>query len=183
MPSERTRSLVTAALLAALLSAAAYVAVPVQPVPFTLQVFVVLLAALLLPPGWAAAAVGAYVLLGASGVPVFSGPSGGLGVLFGPRGGYLLGFLVAAGVGAAVRRSLGGRTAPVADAAACITGLVAIYLPGWAVLMAVTGMTPAAAFTAGVIPFVLFDAIKALAAIAVASAVRRAVPGRGAPER
>lgn len=178
MPHGRTRSLAAAALLAALLSASAYVAVPTQPVPFTLQVFVVLLAALLLAPGWAAASVGTYLLLGAAGVPVFAGPSGGIGALFGPRGGYLVGFFVAAVAGSAVRALVERRSPAGADALACVTALACVYALGWGMLVAVTGATPAAAFAAGVAPFVPLDVLKAFAAVAVAAAVRRAVPTR-----
>ncbi len=179
MPSGRTRSLVTAALIAALLSASAYLTIPTQPVPVTLQVFVVLLAALLLGPGWAGAAVGAYLLLGAAGVPVFSGPAGGIGVLVGPRAGYLFGFLAAAVLGSAVRSALARRHRGAADAAACVVAILVVYALGWGVLTAVSGMTPAAAFTAGVVPFLPLDVVKAFAAVAVAAGVRRALPTPG----
>ena len=98
---DRSRHVVVAGLLAALLASAAWISLPVGTVPLTLQVFVVVLVALLLPPRWAAATIGVYLLLGALGAPVFASGRAGLGVLFGPTGGYLFGFLVGATLGAA----------------------------------------------------------------------------------
>jgi biotin transport system substrate-specific component len=173
--SVRTRRMTTAALLAALLSAAAYVAIPVQPVPITLQVFVVVLAALLLPPAWAAAAVGVYLMLGAIGVPVFAGARGGLGVLFGPTGGYLSGFLAGAWAGALVRKAASlGRGRLVPDVLAAVLTIAVAYALGATQLALVTGIGPGKALAAGVLPFLPLDAVKAAVAVAVASALRRA---------
>jgi biotin transport system substrate-specific component len=174
--SLRTRRLATAALLAALLAASAWITVPLPSVPLTLQVFVVVLIALILPPGWAAASVGTYLLLGAIGVPVYAGPRGGLGVLAGPTGGFLLGFFVGATTGAALRLLLDrhGARELVADAAAAVVVLAATYLIGWARLAEVTGMNAVAAFAAGVAPFVVADVAKAAVAIAIVRPLRRA---------
>ena len=76
---RRTLDLATAALVTALIAASAWLTLPLGAVPVTLQVFFVVLAALLLPPGWAAASMLAYVVLGAAGLPVFSGAQGGSG--------------------------------------------------------------------------------------------------------
>lgn len=171
---NRTRELTTAALVAALLAASAWIAIPVGAVPVTLQVFVVLLAALLLRPVTAGAALGAYLALGTLGVPVFSGGAGGPGVLIGPTGGYLVGFLLAACVGAAVRAGLEARGPQVlADGAAVLLGIGAIYALGWIGLRHATGMGWGAAFAAGVAPFLAVDAIKGVVAVAVARAIRR----------
>jgi biotin transport system substrate-specific component len=173
----QTRALVVAALLCALLAALAWVRIPLPftPVPLTLQVFVVCLAALLLPPAEVAMAMGVYLLLGAAGVPVFSGGTGGLGVLLGPTGGYLLGFVVGAFLGSAVRVSMldFGRPTLASDVAAVTVTIVGIYGLGWVQLMLVTQITPLAAFMAGVVPFTVTDIIKAAAAIGVARMLRR----------
>ncbi len=173
---DRTRELVTAALLAALLAASAWIAVPLGGgVPLTFQTFIVVLAGLVLSPRAAGAAIGVYLLLGAAGVPVFAGVRGGLGVLAGPTGGYLWGFLAAAVIIAVLRRVFGRRTSlPLAEVLACGWGVLAIYALGWAQLGLVTGMGPAEAFVAGVAPFIAIDAIKAAVALGVARALRRA---------
>lgn len=169
---SRTRELVTAALLAALLAASAWIAVPLGGgVPLTLQTFIVVLAGLALTPRGAAWALTTYLLLGLSGIPVFAGARGGLGVLLGPTGGYLWGFLAAAVLIAALRGLWASR---VGEAAAVALGVIAIYALGWAQLAVVTGMTPAAAFVAGVVPFIAIDAAKAAVALGVAAALRRA---------
>ncbi|MCL2503820.1 MAG: biotin transporter BioY [Coriobacteriia bacterium] len=95
-----------AALIVALLAASAHITIPLGVVPVTLQVFVVVLATLLLVPEWAAAAVALYLAMGALGLPVFSAGQGGLGVIAGPTGGYLVGFLVGIPAGAYMRAVL-----------------------------------------------------------------------------
>lgn len=176
-PHARTRELVTASLIAAVAAVGSWVALPVGSVPVTLQTFAVFLAALLLAPAWAAASMGTFLALGAIGLPVFAGGKGGVGVLVGPTGGYLLGFLVGATVGALVRDVLDRRgTKPiVSDVAAVTATLLCIYTLGAVQLAAVGDLSLPAALAVGVAPFVVFDAVKGAAAIAVASAVRRVV--------
>lgn len=173
--SSNTRDGVVAALLAALLAASAWISLPISPVPVTLQVFVVALAAMLLRPRWAATAVGLYVLLGAAGVPVFAGPSGGIGVIVGPTGGYILGFLAGAALGSLARAILAGRMPSAArDAVAGAVAILVTYLLGWTQLAVVMRLSPVAAFAAGVAPFAAIDAIKVAVAVMTASILRRA---------
>ncbi len=172
---SRSHYLVVAGLMAALLASAAWISFPIGTVPITLQVFVVVLVALLLPPRWAAATIGVYLLLGALGAPVFASGRAGLGVLFGPTGGYLFGFLAGATLGSVVRLAVARRVTRdvIADgAAACVTLLV-IYACGWIQLAVVTGLGALPAFAAGVAPFIAFDAVKAAVAVGVASVLRR----------
>lgn len=176
---SRVREMTTAALVAALIAGTAWMTVRVGPVPFTLQSMFVLLAGLLLRPGWAAASMGIYLLLGAVGLPVFSGGQSGLGTLMGPTGGFLLAFPVAAAALSAVRglsvkaSSFATRRA-VADIEGVVVAEFLVYLIGVSWLMASTGMDVGKAFAAAVVPFLLPDAAKAVMAIVVAGAVRRA---------
>jgi biotin transport system substrate-specific component len=78
------------------LAASAYVTVPMWPVPATMQTAVVLLLGALGGAWFGAASVAVYLAQGALGLPVFAGGGGGIAHLFGPTGGFLLGFLVAA---------------------------------------------------------------------------------------
>jgi biotin transport system substrate-specific component len=172
---SRTRNLVVSALLAALLAASAWIAIPTGAVPVTLQVFIVLLCGLLLPLSWAAVPVVVYVVLGAVGVPVFSGAVGGPGVLLGPTGGYIFGFVLAAPMVAAVRTGMRGHTADVfADGVGVFFGLVFIYALGWLQLTVVMGLSPMEGLLAGVVPFVALDVLKGVGAVLVAQALRRA---------
>ncbi|HEX5975447.1 MAG TPA: biotin transporter BioY [Rubrobacteraceae bacterium] len=169
-----------AALMAAVTAVAAQIAIPLpfSPVPFTLQVPAVILSGLLLGPRYGALAQAIYLLIGAVGVPVFAQFKGGLGVLLGPTGGYLLSYPIAAAVaglatnatrGAARRRALW--TSLLWGCA----GLAVIYALGATWLAVVTRLPIAAALAQGVAPFVFFDLIKvalaALVAVAAAPAI------------
>ena len=167
MNRPATREITQSALFAALIAVSSFVAIPTGSVPFTLQVFAVLLAGLALGARAGVVSVVVYLVLGLV-LPVYAGGTSGIGVLLGPTGGYLIGFIPAAAVaGIAMRRS-GLRYAVVP----ALLGLIPLYALGagwlawqldiesfWAVL------------TAGVIPFVPFDVVKALLAAAVAGAL------------
>ncbi|MBO9501849.1 biotin transporter BioY [Brevundimonas sp. A19_0] len=145
------------------------VAVPGSPVPQSLQTLVVLAAGLALGPRWGLAAAALYVLAGALGLPVFADGASGLSVLAGPTAGYLAGFVLAAGFVGALSDDLarGRRGRQIVTALGLgLVGHVLILAPGWAGLALRLG--PAAALSAGVVPFlwgmVVKSAIVALAA-------------------
>lgn len=156
-----TREITYAALFTALIAAGAFVAVPVGPVPFTLQVLFVLLAGMVLGPRLGAASVAAYLALGLL-APVYAGGASGIGALLGPTGGFLLGFVPAAVVTGAIARR--GRPTLPRLVVAGLAGLAPIYLLGalWLALQLHVGMGTALA--TGVAPFVWLDAMKAVAA-------------------
>jgi biotin transporter BioY len=133
------------------------------PVPVTMQTFVVLVGAVLL--GMRRAAVGAlvYAATGVAGVPWFA-------VTSGATLGYVAGFVVAAAlVGLAAERGWLVRRLPALGVMAGAHALV--YLLGAPVLALVLGVTPGRAVTLGVLPFLAGDALKVLAAAAVAPAL------------
>ena len=88
----KTSDLVYIAIGAALITICSWISIPTA-VPFTLQTFAIFFVLLLLGGERGTIATLIYVLLGAIGVPVFSGFSGGIGILFGNTGGYIWGFL------------------------------------------------------------------------------------------
>jgi biotin transport system substrate-specific component len=166
------------ALMAAVTAVAAQIAVPIPPVPFTLQVLAVILSGLLLGPRYGALAQAIYVLVGAVGVPVFAEFSGGLGVILGPSGGYLVSYPIAAavaGLAAGAVRSAARRRALLTGFLWGCAGLGVIYAFGVAWLSGVTGLPFAVALAQGVLIFVPFDLIKvglaALVAVAAAPAI------------
>lgn len=171
----RTRELVIAALLAALIAGTTWISIPIGPVSFTLQLVFVFLAVLLLDPSWAAASMLTYLILGAVGLPVFSKMQGGLGVLFGATGGFLIAFPIAAALGSAVRKAT-QRFAPQlgADVAGILSAEVVVYSLGLPWLMHITGLSLAHAAAVGMLPFLIPDAVKAALAVVLARAVRRA---------
>jgi biotin transport system substrate-specific component len=170
------RNLVTAPLLAAMMAATSWIAVPLfGPVPVTLQTVFGLLAGLLLSPGWAAASMGLYLALGAVGLPVFAQGQAGLAALLGPTGGFLIAFPFAAAVSSAVFRALGDRKSIAPAVVAVIAAELVIYAIGVPWLMAQTGMSLSQAFAVAVVPFLVPDAIKATFAVALATAIRSAL--------
>ena len=103
MGASRTRSIAFVALTIALLGVSAWVSIPIGPVMLTLQMFAVMFAIMVLTPKQCMASIAGYLALGAIGLPMFSGMRGGIGMLMGPTGGYLWGFLLAAAVALLVR--------------------------------------------------------------------------------
>ncbi|WP_337959026.1 biotin transporter BioY [Rubrobacter calidifluminis] len=178
----RTRTLTRAALMAAVTAVSAQITVPLPftPVPFTLQVVAVVLSGLLL--GWRAGALAqiVYLVVGAIGVPVFAGFSGGLGPILGPTGGYLLSYPVAAALAGLAAGAAAGSNRRKALWACSLSGtlaLCAIYAAGAAWLAAVTHLSPTAALAQGVLPFVPFDLAKVLLAALTATAAAPAIAG------
>lgn len=160
----KTKQLVRIALMAAVLCVLAPWKIPVGPIPITLASFGVYLAAGVLGPLEGTIAVVIYVLLGAVGVPVFSGFTGGAGCLLGLTGGYILGYIPCA----AVSGLLMGRNAPLwRRALALVAGTAVLYALGTAMYCIQSGKALAAALAACVLPFLPLDAVK-IAVCAVA---------------
>jgi biotin transport system substrate-specific component len=177
------------ALMTAFTAVAAQISIPLQPVPFTLQVLAVVLTGLLLGPRYGALAMAIYLLLGAVGVPVFAQFSGGLGTLLGKTGGYLISYPIAAalaGMAAGAVASAPRRRGIIAGVLWGCVALAAIYVIGVAWLAVLTGLSLGAAIVAGFLPFVAFDLVKVVLAALVAVAVAPAIaarPGNGPGRR
>jgi biotin transport system substrate-specific component len=156
----------------ALVAVCARVAVPLYftPVPLSLAPFAVLLLGLLLRPRLAAATLGAYLVEGALGLPVFAPTPlapGGLAHLLGPTGGYLLSYPLAAGLIAfLVRRSNRGFVPAALTAAA---GSLVILFCGALWLTGITHSSAQSVFTLAVLPFLPGDALKVVAAAALSA--------------
>lgn len=148
----------------ALVALSAQIAVPMFPVPMTMQTFAVLLVGATLGASRAASSMALYLALGAFGVPVFAGATTLAGVL--PTVGYLVGFVAAAALVGWLARN-GWSKGALRVAASFALGSVVIYAFGVGGLMLTLQLTPAQAFAAGVVPFVLGDLVKALLAAAV----------------
>ena len=161
------------------LCASARMEVPLTPVPFTLQVLALCLVVLAMRPREAVASAASYVLVGALGAPVFSGGMAGVARVAGPTGGFILGFVAAAAVGTLVLRGASRLRVPYVVRAmlALVATIAVVYACGWAQLMLVAHLSPAAAFAAGVAPFVTLDLMKAGIATSLAAAERVACGG------
>ncbi len=151
-----------------LVAVAAQVSVPMIPVPMTLQTLAVLMVGAAYGARLGAATLALYALQGALGLPVFANFMGGYAVLAGPTGGYILGFILAAGlVGYLAER--GWARTPLRLLAACLAGAAVLYVPGLLWLSQFTGA--AQVFAVGLFPFLPGDIVKAaLVALALPAA-------------
>jgi biotin transport system substrate-specific component len=170
MPIEKLRWIVLASLMAALTAVGAYIHVPIGPVPIVLSTLFVLLSGLLLGSRWGLASMGLYLLVGAIGMPVFYGGKGGLAHFFGPTGGYLLGYLLAAWITGFISKRSRGLL--ILDIFAVLVGSLVIYGLGVPWLKMVTQMSWTKTLMVGMVPFLIGDAIKASVAIILARSVR-----------
>ncbi|MGD8277256.1 MAG: biotin transporter BioY [Gemmatimonadota bacterium] len=166
--SRRIAALIAFAVLTGV-GAAIELKIPGSPVPITAQTMIVSLAGVLLGPWLGAASQALYLLAGALGAPVFAGGAFGIGWLFGPTGGYLLAFPLAAAVtgwlaGPASRR---GVLPALRLLSAIAIGTVVIFVGGASQLAWFTGDAQGAV-RLGVLPFLAGDALKILAAFLVA---------------
>ncbi|HMA05050.1 MAG TPA: biotin transporter BioY [Methanomicrobiales archaeon] len=152
---ERTRLLAETAAFIALIAAGAWVAIPVGPVPVTLQTFFLLLAAPVMKRR-AIIPAALYLLLGAANLPVFHSGLAGIGVLLGPSGGFLAGFIPAA----AVAGFAYGSPSRILRGAGLAAGTLVIYVCGVAWLLFSAGLSLPAAVLIGVVPFLPGDILK-----------------------
>lgn len=174
---SRVATVVLVVAAAALTALAAQWRLPLWPVPITGQTFAVLLTGAAL--GWRAggAAQLLYLAVGAAGAPVFTEASGGLATFAGPTAGYLIGFPIAAAlVGRLAERRHDRRFWSMT--LAFVAGSAVIYVTGMIGLMLNIGLSIGAAFSSGVAPFLIGDAVKALAAGVILPGAWR-LTGRG----
>ena len=155
-----------------LIALCAHISVPLPwtPVPLTMQTFAVLLIGLSLRPSASFAVMVLYLIEGASGLPVFQPFAlGGAAHLFGPTGGYLFSYPLAAAAAGFIYYVLRGtiKSQFVSATIAATAGSVLILAMGAAWL---SYFLPGHAFVAGVAPFLLGDAIKICAAAGIVSA-------------
>jgi biotin transport system substrate-specific component len=157
-----------------LLAVCAHIALPLlfTPVPLTLQTFAVLLLGLLLSPRLAAGTVLAYLAEGALGLPVFApSPLSGIAHLFGPTGGYLLSYPIAAALTAILWRRVQHGIMHAAFSAAA--GSVVILAFGAVWLAALTHAGTQTIMASAVLPFVPGDLLKIIAAAFIAAGFQR----------
>ncbi|MGW2086000.1 biotin transporter BioY [Streptomyces sp. NPDC001880] len=180
LPAARHRYAVDTALVlggAALTGIAAQIAVPVpgSPVPVTGQTFAALLVGTALGARRGFLSLAVYALAGMAGMPWFSEGTSGMGF---PSFGYVLGMMLAASVvGGLARR--GGDRSVLRTAGTMVLGSAIIYAVGVPYLALATGMSASAAIAAGLVPFLLGDALKAALAMGVLPAAWKLVGRRG----
>lgn len=206
---SRARDVAFTGLFIALIAVSSWIVVPIGPVPVTMQMFAIPLAICVLRPPVAISAVYGYEVLGALGVPVFSGMRGGIGVLLGPTGGFLVGYLLAvpaaclmlwlarrAGL-VSVASPKDPLTAPLSAAqrlwriltdtgiyvlaGVVFTVIAYAFGVGWFMMMSNVGLEVALATC--VLPFVIPDLVKIVFAAVIAKALAPVTQAYGAGAR
>ena len=137
--------------------------------PVTLQLFFVLLSGLVLGTRLGFLSQAIYLFMGALGLPVFAHFAGGIVYLYGPTGGYLLAFPVAAMIVGWISKK---KNSFMNYLIASLAGVIIIYLFGWLRLGIFMGDFKKA-FAVGVIPFIAIDIIKALIAVLTANKIKK----------
>lgn len=154
-----TRAVLLAVLGSAIVAVAAQINIPMQPVPLTLQTLAVLAIGGAYGSRLGAATLALYAVEGTAGLPVFAEMKSGLATITGPSGGYIIGFILAAGlVGWLTER--GWDRNIVKMFAAMLAGAVVLYIPGLAWLHQFTNGI-AQTYEWGLEPFIIGDLIKA----------------------
>ena len=146
---QRSHLISLTAAFVALIAVGGWVSLPIPPVPVTLQTFFVLLAAVVMGRS-AVLPVSVYLLLGTLNMPVFHNGLAGIGVLLGPTGGYLIGFIPAVLV-AGLAYEQDNR---IIKAGGIVAATLTIYLFGIAWMSYSTGMALAQAVVLGLVPFI-----------------------------
>ena len=170
------KNMARCALFAALMCLCAWVSLPFGQNPITLQTFALFLTLELLGGKYGSLVCLIYLLLGAAGLPVFSGFRGGLGMLLGSTGGYLWGFLLCALVYWLITGLFGSRFCLVA----CLAGLLLCYALGttwfyWVYLQVGSSLSIGFVVLKCVIPYILPDLLKLFLALALAKKLNRFV--------
>ncbi|MGI4828469.1 MAG: biotin transporter BioY [Janthinobacterium lividum] len=178
MGASRQVLLCLSATLVVALAAHVSFPLPFTPVPFTLQPLAVLGVGLALGPIAGTVTMLAYLAEGASGLPVFSPTGlGGVAQLFGPTGGYLLAYPFVAFVCGLVSRRPGYRLSAFPNAVlACALATALLFVFGATWLSVEAHLSPRAAWTAGVLPFLPGEAVKVLAAAGIFRALKGPLP-------
>ena len=173
--SGKTYDIVYIGLFAVLIAICSWISIPAT-VPFTLQTLGVFLTVSVLGGRRGTLSVLVYILLGAIGLPVFSGFTGGIGILLGNTGGYIIGFLFSALTMWLISHLAGsGR---IVQAVSMLAGLLVCYVFGtaWFMIVYTRGNGPVSlAVVLGwcVIPFIIPDLIKIAVALLIGSRIRK----------
>ena len=170
---NKTAEMTKMALMVAMNCVSAYIIIPLpfSLSPLALQTMIVNLTGYVLNAKQAFMTMLVYLLVGLAGVPVFTGGSAGPGKLFGPTGGYIIGFLFTAVFLAYFR----GEKYSFKRYAllGCVIGIPLIYVFGVVQLKLITGMGWDKAIMTGALPFIPLDIVKCLAAAVIAYPINR----------
>ena len=169
-----TKEIILCALFAAIISILAQISIPLPftTVPLTMLIFAVSITGLILGSKLGTISVLIYLLLGGIGIPIFAQFSGGIGILLGPTGGYLLGLPLMVYIIGFTREKFSHH---IIIFLSLIFGLLSVYIAGTLMFALITGNTIYQSILYCVIPFVFVDLIKLVLAFIVGSTVSKRV--------
>lgn len=165
---KRAQMIAASAIFVALIAIGGWISIPVLMIPFTMQNFFMLLAAAVMKR-YAIIPVGLYVLLGTIGLPIFHNGTAGIGILLGPTGGFLIGFVLMAGVVGLLFE----KQSVTFDILAFVVFGAGSYIAATSWFMLSTGSSLIAAFVTCVVPFVIGDVIKSVIIEAIILRLRK----------
>ena len=173
-----TADIALIAMFTALTAVCSWVSIPVGEVPVTLQTFAIFMTVGILGTKRGVISVLVYILLGAAGVPVFAGFSGGIGSLIGTTGGYIIGFIFSAALAGVIIDKFGSKL--YIKIAAMLAGLVVCYAFGtaWFIIFytrSVGAIGIGAALMMCVVPFIIPDVLKIVAAACLSTSIKKAL--------
>ena len=169
-----TKDMTETAVMAALLCVLGPFSIPLGPVPLSLATLGVMLSVYILGTFKGTIACLIYLVMGAIGLPVFSGFSGGFAKIAGPTGGYLIGYIFLALIAGWFIHRFENKVW-IQYIGMCL-GTIVLYAIGTVWLARVTGMTFSEALAAGVVPFVAGDLVKIVVSIFLGRAVKKRLP-------
>ncbi len=177
----KTKTIAVCAIFAAIMCVFSVITVPIGPVPVTLGFFGVMITSVILGARRGAVSVAVFILMGAVGLPVFSGFKGGFEVLLGPTGGYIWSYVpMAVLIGLVTAKDPTDKRLAVLKAfLACIGAALLGYAVGTLQFVLVQETTFTQALTVCVVPFIPFDIAKAAAAAYLGCTVKTALKKSG----
>jgi biotin transport system substrate-specific component len=166
-----TRELCFAGIFTAIIAVCAQISIPLSPVPVSMQTFAIALAGIVLGTKNGTIATVVYILLGAVGAPVFARFTGGMGIVLGPTGGFILSFpiiAITAGIGAKT-----GKLFPLA--AWLLAGAIVNYICGTLYFASLMSVDIPYALTVCVLPFIPGDVLKFVLAVVLGRRIKKAI--------
>lgn len=166
----KIRNMALCALFAALTALCAWISIPIGDISFTLQSFALILALLTLGGKWGSVSFFVYLLIGAVGVPVFSGFRGGFGMLLGATGGYIWGFLI----GSLIFWAITGIFGKNANIFAAISVMLTCYICGtaWYYFAYAEGAAFLVIAAKCVLPYLIPDTLKLILAVSLSKRLK-----------
>lgn len=167
---KHIRNLTLRAVLAAAICVIAPLCIPVGSIPVTAATLIIFIVSACTEISFSLPAVLLYIALGAFGLPVFSGFTGGFHVLAGITGGFIIGYIPCAAVISLLCRKFGEKK--FIFPLSMLLGTLICYISGTAWHCAVTGSSPAASAAVCILPFIPGDIIKIAAASIISVALK-----------